>query len=203
MTTEARTLPDRYLPAWSSLVDQANRKRVSIAVHIREGTEIEDDGEVLRGTFDPVYTGRTGIPELLPTAKTFDDALLRLAGRLEAVPLPGPDALREALREHSRRLVRLRPKDVPKSGADFPLYRDFRDVVLPLAWDNLVDSVRVEALEDFVRKVGSADRGTAKGARNTLAALAEEARALVAPKEEARVSAARVAGAGDVVEEAP
>lgn len=178
-----RELPERYASAWQSVADQASRRRVSVAVTIRKDTEVEDDGEVLRGTFDVLLTNRGGITARIGTAKTFDQAITMLNGTLATLPLPGADALREELREHGRALVRLTPRDIPKRGGDFPLYRAFRDRILPLAWDNLVDSVRMEALEDFVRRVGLADRGTAKGARNTLGALAEEARALVAPEE--------------------
>lgn len=181
---ERPAMPARYVVPWTEVSERANRRRLSVAVFIRPETSLVDDGTTLRGTFDLLLTERSGADTKLGVAKTFEEAIEKLDQAIADRPLPGPDALREELREHGRLLGRLTPRSIPKRGGDFPLYRHFRDVVLPLAWDNLVESVRVEALEEFVRKVGESDRGTAKGARNTLAALVEESRALVAPKEE-------------------
>lgn len=66
-------------------------------------------------------------------------------------PVPGPVALRSELQDHARKLAILVPRDLNRKGGDFRLYRQFRDRILPLAYDNLVDSVRLEALESAIR----------------------------------------------------
>lgn len=183
-------LPERYRPAWARLVDQANRRRVAVEVRILETAPVEDDGTTLRGAFVGWMRDRSGgEPRKIATKETFDEILSELANAIDAEPLPGPDALRTELVAFSRRLAMLRPGDVAKkAGSDLPIYRIFRDRILPLAWDNLVDSVRVEALEDFVRRVGSVDPHAGEllddGKLAVLVdGLAAEARGLVAPKE--------------------
>ena len=177
-------LPDRYAPEWSALVDEANRRRVAVEVRLAPDTTTEDDGTTLRGTFRLLLRNRGGSePRVIGTVGSFDQAIAKLRIAIEAEPLPGSDQLREELRAFGRRLAMLTPRDVAKkSGADVPIYRVFRDRILPLAWDNLVDSIRVDVLEDFVRRVG---RMVDDGVPDTVVAeLAAEARGLVAPLEE-------------------
>jgi hypothetical protein len=194
MTDEApkeRAVPDRYVPAWQEIVDASNRRRVAVEIRIAPGTELEDDGETLRGSFLLFLRNRGGgEPDQIGSAKTFEEAINKLGAKLGEIPLPGPDQLRIELRRFGRRLAVLSPRDVAnrRKGVDLPLYRDFRDRILPLAWDNLVESVRVEALEDFVRKVGDLAPELEKvdGAPHVIGhwrELAAEARGLVAPKE--------------------
>jgi len=190
MAEGSYALPARYLEPWEDVATEAKRRRLSVFVRIREGTELVDgDDGILRGSFDLFVTGRSGIEEKIGHAATFDQALATLREKVATFPLPGPDALREELRAFGRRLAVLTPRDVAKkSGADVPIYRIYRDRILPLAWDNLVESVRVEALEDFVRRVGDLDVGALTKTKERtdaigkVADLAAEARGLVAPK---------------------
>ena len=163
-------------PRWVAIAGEANRRRVR--VEIRRGP----DAHPLRA----MGTNRGGVElERIGDFDTLEQTFGAFEAWLARQPLPGADALRSELRAFGRRRAIATPRDFAKKpGADVPLYRDFRDRILPLAWDNLVDATRVEALEDFVRRVGEAERGTEKGARNTLELLAAEARGLVAPKED-------------------
>lgn len=180
-----RGIPARYVDAWETVSNAAARRRVAVEVRIHPGSEVEDDGTVLRGRFDLYLRNRGEAASVkVGSVETFDQAIADLATVVAKEPLPGPDALRDELRAFGRRLALIQPRDVAKPrGADVPIYRDFRDRILPLAWDNLVESVRVEALEDFVRRVGSVtiDEEIATGTQ--IRDLVAEARGLVAPKE--------------------
>lgn len=179
-----RGIPARYVDAWEKVSNAAARRRVAVEVRIHPGSEVEDDGTVLRGRFDLYLRNRGEAASVkVGSVETFDQAIADLATVVAKEPLPGPDALRDELRAFGRRLALIQPRDVAKPrGADVPIYRDFRDRILPLAWDNLVDSVRVEALEDFVRRVGALSIAGASD-EQTVRDLAAEARGLVAPKE--------------------
>lgn len=179
-----RGIPARYVDAWEKVSNAAARRRVAVEVRIHPGSEVEDDGTVLRGRFDLYLRNRGEAASVkVGSVETFDQAIADLATVVAKEPLPGPDALRDELRAFGRRLALIQPRDVAKPrGADVPIYRDFRDRILPLAWDNLVESVRVEALEDFVRRVGALSIAGASD-EQTVRDLAAEARGLVAPKE--------------------
>lgn len=179
-----RGIPARYVDAWETVSNAAARRRVAVEVRIHPGSEVEDDGTVLRGRFDLYLRNRGEAASVkVGSVETFDQAIADLATVVAKEPLPGPDALRDELRAFGRRLALIQPRDVAKPrGADVPIYRDFRDRILPLAWDNLVESVRVEALEDFVRRVGALSIAGASD-EQTVRDLAAEARGLVAPKE--------------------
>lgn len=178
-------LPEAADRRWRELADEATRKRTRVEVRLKEGTSVEETAEGdLRGSFLLFATGRSGVARKIGETDLFGAGVDQLTKWVEAQAELGADALREELKAHGKRLALLGTRDVSrKAGQLPPIYLDFRDRILPLAWDNLVAAVTKERLEDFVRKVADAERGTEKGARNTLVALAEEARGLV-PKEE-------------------
>lgn len=154
--TEIRPDSEAVQRRWDAIAIDARKRRLAI--------------EVGTGTADNPYrvTGkeRSGVDVDLGLFPSLDAAFLAGEAWVLSHPLPGPTALRDELREHGRKLAMLTPRDVQARG-DFPIYRRFRDRILPLAWDNLVDSTKLEALEsaarDLVAAVDAA-RGT-KGAK--------------------------------------
>lgn len=153
-------LPEKYLGPWAELSRQALKRRVSLQVEYQgDAPVVEEDGS-LAGTLE-VY----GQPrwwrerEHIGTAVVFDDVLSLGRAWVESQPVPGPDQLREALRDYGRRLALSRPKDwtAARNGKPPELLREYQDTILPLAWDNLVDYTRLEALEAFTRKVAASD----------------------------------------------
>lgn len=186
-----RVLPEAVRGRWDDLAANAARKRVRVEVRLREGTvPVETAEGDLRGSFRVWTTNRVGIESKLAEVESFSKAI-ELGGEwVDAQPLLGAEALRDELRAHARRLAILTPRDLShrRKGTDHRIYLDFRDRILPLAWDNLVAAVQVERLEDFVRKVGTlvADpTGDAKDEElapinvGTLRDLVDEARGLV------------------------
>ncbi len=171
----ARTvLPEGVRSRWDELAANAVRKRTKVEVRLREGTVPEETAEGdLRGTFLLFATGRTGLELGLGETKLFSEAIDLLASWVDDQAALGADSLREELKAHAKRLSVLDPAD---RRASKRLYVDFRDRILPLAWDNLVAAVTKERLEDFVRKLA-----TDFEAELDLRALAAEARSLVAP----------------------
>jgi hypothetical protein len=180
-----RVLPEAVRSRWQRATVEANRKRVRVEVRVAEGTvPVETaDGDV-RGSLQVWAKGRDSLETKLATVELFSEACAAAERWLAGIPDVGAHVLREELTRFGQRLALLTPAALAhKKGGLPPIYVEYRSRILPLAWDNLVDALKVEALEDFARRVGEADRGTEKGARNRLAELAAEARGLVPPKE--------------------
>lgn len=145
MTTEPiRPIEEAVQRRWNAIAVDARKRRVGIEV--RDGTAAMP--------YRVVGKERSEVEDDLGLFAKLDDAFLAAEAWVLERPLPGPIALRDELREHGRRLAVLTPRDVTKPrGQDFPLYRRFRDRILPLAWDNLVDSTKLEALESAVAEL--------------------------------------------------
>lgn len=167
---------------WASIAIEARRRRL--------GVEVRD------GTVDLPYKAlareRSGVDVDLGNFATLDQAFRVLDEWVGEHPVPGPVALRDELRDHGRKLAILTPREVSRRGGDWPLYRRFRDRILPLAFDNLVNSVRLEALEEAARATVAAydQRGNTKARTSDLAAAVATLRGLVEPKEEAKAEGA-------------
>lgn len=128
---------------WAGIATAARVRR--LAIEIRDGT-----------TSHPYRVGgkeRSGADWDGGAFDTLDQAMTVAESWVLDHPVPGPVALRSELQDHGRKLAVLVPRDLNRKGGDFRLYRQFRDRILPLAFDNLVDSVRLEALESGVRNL--------------------------------------------------
>lgn len=181
---EKVVLPEPVKSRWDELAAAATRKRVRVEVRVKQGTSPETVEGDLRGSFLAFAQSRWApAAEGIGDFSLFSEAVAHLATWLEGVPALGADQLREELKAHSKKLALLDPAD---RRATKKLYETFRDRVLPLAWDNLVEGIKVEAMEELLRRVGAM---TDRGATSTLElveaydVLANEARALVPPKE--------------------
>lgn len=176
-------LPGPVRLRWDTLAEEATRKRCRVEVRIKEGTSPEetDEGDLV-GAFLLFATGRGGVSAKLGETATFGAAIETLARWVEKQPGLGADELREELKTHGRRLALLGTRDVArKAGSLPPIYLDFRDRILPLAWDNLVEAVKVERLAAFVQKVAEVDVAALPPSADPWSDLVEEARSLVAP----------------------
>lgn len=163
---------------WAAIAIEARRRR--LAVEIRDGTTSHPYGAAGKERSGAEWDGGN--------FDTLDQAFRAADTWVRDHPLPGPVALRDELRDHGRKLAVLTPRALNRAGGDFPLYRHFRDRILPLAFDNLTDAVRMEALEDAIRALlAKMDTGDAPVIDLEIATL----RGLVGPKEEDG------AGAGD------
>ncbi len=140
---------------WDAIAIEA-RKRL-LAIEVRDGTPTLP--------YRAVGRERSGIEVNLGGFEKLDDAFVAAEAWILERPLPGPVALRDELREHGRRLALMTPRDVASRG-DFPLYRRFRDRILPLAFDNLVDATKLEALETAARDlIAATDAVPARGGK--------------------------------------
>lgn len=173
-------LPERYLEPWRELSREANRRKVRLEVIVvGEDEPYVDEGGTLRGSFALLSQRRFGMAEHVgPGFETFDGVIAAAKRHVATQPLPGPDALRDELTTFGKRLALAGPRDF-SGKRPTQMYVDFRDRVLPLAWDNLVDATRLEVLEDFVRRVGQTTDDPERIPVDDWRALAAEARGLV------------------------
>lgn len=179
--TQLRPDSEAVTARWNALALEARRRR--LAIEIRDGTSTLP--------YAVSAKERSGVDVEVGAFAKLDDAMVAAEKWILDRPVPGPVALRDELREHGRRLALLTARDVVKpNGADFPIYRRFRDRILPLAWDNLVDATRMEAIEgasrDLIAAVDAA-QGKKKGAgvlsSGDLGVAIATIRGLVEPKE--------------------
>lgn len=161
---------------WASIAVEARRRRLGI--EIRDGTT--------ERPYRVIGKERTGVDVQVGDFGDLVEAFREAEGWVLDRPIPGPVALRDELRDHGRKLAILTPREVSRRAGDWPLYRRFRDRILPLAFDNLVNSVRLEALEEAGRAAVAAydQRGNTKARTSDLAAAIATLRGLVEPKEE-------------------
>lgn len=175
-------LPEPVRLRWDALAAEATRKRTRVEVRLREGTVPEETAEGdLRGAFLLFATGRTGIATKIGEAELFGSAIDLLSKWVEAQADLGADVLREEIKALGRKLALLKGGNVTRRAGLPVVYLDLRDRILPLAWDNLVEAVKVERLEDFVRKIGALDTSRYDQPHD-LDPIVEEARALVPKK---------------------
>lgn len=173
-------LPERYLGPWREVAADATRRRIRLEVLVAgEDPPYVDEGGTLRGAFALISARRFGSQETVGAGfETFDGVLAAARRHVAAQPLPGPDSLREELTTFGKRLAVAGPRDFAGKRPT-QMYVDFRDRILPLAWDNLVDSTKLEVLEDFVRRVGHTTDDPERIPVDDWRALAAEARGLV------------------------
>lgn len=171
-------LPERYVDPWREISAEANRRKIRLEVIVAEEPYV-DEGGTLRGAFGLRASRRFGNAEAVGSGfETFDGAMQAARRYIAAQPIPGPDALREELVTFGKRLAVAGPRDF-SGRRPTQMYVDFRDRILPLAWDNLVDSTKLEVLEDFVRRVGQSTDDPERIPVDDWRALAAEARGLV------------------------
>jgi hypothetical protein len=176
--SEERVLLDATSEAakelWSGIALEARRRR--LAIEVRDGTPDLP--------YKVIGKERSGADWSGGSFVTLDEAFRVAEAWVVEHPIPGPTALRDELREHGRRLAMMTPRDLGKKGSVGPVYRRFRDRILPLAFDNLVDSHRLESLEDAAREVVKAyeERGHGKERSTNLNLAIATLRGLVEPK---------------------
>jgi hypothetical protein len=162
---------------WASIATEARRRRLAVSI--------------VDGTAEHPYraTGkeRSGADWTSVPYDTLDQAFRVAEEWVLEHPVPGPVALRDELRDMARKLAVLTPREVSRPrGQDWPLYRRFRDRILPLAFDNLVDSVALETLRDAALEAVTAydQRGNSKSRSKDLALAMATLRGLVEPASE-------------------
>jgi len=179
MTAEPETFStvspaDRLRARWEEIALEARRRW--LGVEVRNGTG--------HATYLVVGIERTKIEVAVGGYATLEEALVAADAWVMEHPIPGPAALRSELQEHGRKLALLTPRQLGRG--DFPLYRHFRDRILPLAYDNLVNAVRMEALEDAIRDLLVVVDGSTPGLlgeQSDFGAAIGSLRGLVGPKE--------------------